>query len=263
MLFPAALAVALSLFAAKNLAAANQAEVTQAKKPALSQHGAGNAAAELKEFKDAAKATPPSLCNPCVFYGGDLNPTDPNAAGLSDENTFYVSDSSTYAALTIPAGSTVVVKGALFNVQASAAFDPMTATYDLRTGISEGNGGSSLASGTAKLKVVATGRSFNGTYEYTIAVKIPKLTLPSGEYWFNITPTCLNTLDGSCYIQRQFASNTTQGANNIHGSWQPPNSAYLNSSSLGYAWANWCDSSLGLNQIQCAALSFGVIGEVQ
>lgn len=252
-LFAAALAIALSLSAAAE----------QTKKPALSQHRAGNSAAELKEFKDASNATPPSLCNPCAFYAGDLSTTDPNAAGLSDENTFYVTGSSTYAALNIPAGDTLTVKGALFNVQASAAFDPLTATYDVRTGISEGNGGTSLASGTAGIKVVATGRSFNGLYEYTIAVKIPSLILTTGEYWFNVTPTCTDTLDGSCYIQRQYASNTTQGANSIRGSWQPPNSEYLNSAFFGFSWANWCDSALGLNQVQCGALSYGVIGGVK
>ena len=252
-LFAAALAITLSLSAAAE----------QARKPALSQHNAGNPAAVLKEFKDAPNATPPSLCNPCAFYGGDLNPTDPNAAGLSDEDTFYIPGSSTYAALNVPTGDTVTVKGLLFNIQASAAFDPLTATYDIRTGVSEGNGGTSVASGSTGIKVVATGRSFNAVYEYTISVKVPKLTLTPGEYWFNITPTCTDTLDGSCYIQRQYASNTTQGTNSVRGAWQPGNSEYLNSSFFGFTWANWCDSSLGLNQVQCGALSYGVIGDVQ
>jgi hypothetical protein len=252
-LFAVALATTLTLSAAAE----------QAKKPATSVHHAGNPAAS-NELKDAVSPTPPTLCKPCAFYGGDLDPSDPNAAGLSDENTFYVPGSSTYTAVDIPTGSSVVVQGLLVNVQASAAFDPQTASYDIRTGISEGNGGTSLASGTANAKVVATGRTFNGAYEYTIAVDVPKILLTSGEYWFNVTPTCMNTLDGSCYVFRQFESNTTAGgANNVRGLLQPAHAEYLNSALYGADFNNWCDSQFGLNSIQCSRASFGVIGVIQ
>jgi hypothetical protein len=246
-----ALAITLSLSAAAE----------QAKKPAQSQHRAGDPAAKPKEFKDALHPTPPSSCSPCAFYGGDFNPSDPNAAGLSDENTFYIPGSSTYGAIIVPTGDTVSVMGALVNVQASAAFDPLTATYDVRTGVTDGDGGTSIASGNAHASVVATGRSFLGLYEYTITVPIA-LTLTPGEYWINVTPTCTDALDGSCYLFRQFVSNTTEATNSVHASWQPPDSEYLNSPFFGFTFANWCDSSLGLNPTQCGQLSFGVIGDV-
>jgi len=37
-----------------------------------------------------------------LFYGGDINPASPNAAGLSDENTLLIlGGSSTYASFTL------------------------------------------------------------------------------------------------------------------------------------------------------------------
>jgi hypothetical protein len=247
-----ALTVALSLTAV----AANT------KKPATSQHLDGDPSIPLKAPKALPNAIPPSLCSPCLFYGGDINTGDPNAAGMSDENTLLIlGGSSTYGAVNIPTGVTATVYGILFNVQADAAFDPLTATYDVRTGVSEGNGGTSIGSGTGAAVVVPTGRNFIGLNEYTVAVSwSTPLTLTSGEYWFNVTPQCLNTNDGSCSAFRQFFSNTTQGANDIHGNWQPAHELFLNSSFFGFTWANWCDSSLGFNANQCGYGSFGLRG---
>jgi len=248
-LFAFAFVVALSLSAV----AAN------AKKPAVSRHGHGSSVADPAA---PPSVTPPALCSPCLFYGGDLNTSSSNAAGMSDENTLLiVGGSSTYGAVNIPAGVTANVYGILVNVQADANFDPLTASYDIRTGVSEGNGGTSIASGSGAAVVQATGRNFLGLNEYTVAVSwATPVALTTGEYWINATPNCTNTLDGSCYAFRQFASNTTSLANGVHAGWQPLESMFLNSSFFGFTWANWCDSSLGFNEFQCAALSFGLRG---
>lgn len=249
-------AVALLLALSLTAVAANS------KKPAVSQHRAGNPSLPLPEPKYNPNSVPPSLCSPCLFYGGDLNTGDINAAGMSDENTLLIlGGSSTYAAVNIPTGVTATVYGILFNVQADAAFDPLTASYDIRTGVSEGSGGTSIASGSGTAVVQPTGRNFIGLNEYTVAVSwSTPVTLVSGEYWFNVTPQCLNTLDGSCSAFRQFVSNTTQGANDIHGNWQPVHEMFLNSSFFGFTWADWCDSSLGFNANQCGYMSFGLRG---
>jgi len=241
-----ALVVALSLSAS----AAN-------KKPSI--HRAGS---DIADPAAPPTVAPPALCSPCLFYGGDLNTSSSNAAGMSDENTLLITGgSSTYGAVNIPTGTTANVYGILYNVQADAAFDPQTASYDIRTGVSEGNGGTSIASGSGTAVVQATGRNFLGLYEYTIAVSwATPVTLTAGEYWFNATPNCTNTLDGSCYVFRQFVSNTTSQANGVHAGWQPAHEMFLNSSFFGFTWANWCDSSLGFNQYQCGFLSFGLRG---
>jgi hypothetical protein len=245
-LFATALVVALTLSAA-----------AAPKKPLPSQHLAGSSSSGT-QWK--GHAVPPSLCDPCMFYSGDLNPTDLNAAGFSDENTLLIPGSNTYGAFSPT--STVTVTGIIVNVQADANFDPLTASYDIRSGVSEGNGGTSLASGSGAAAVAATGRNFFGLNEYTVAVQLSApLTLNPGAYWINATPNCTNgAVDGSCSVGRFFVSNTTQKTNNISGQYQPAHSAFLNSAFFGFTWANWCDASLGLNSRQCSGVSFGLTG---
>jgi len=208
-------------------------------------------------------AVPPPSCNPCLFYGGDLNPTDPNADGFSSVTTPLVTGSNTYGAATIPAGPNANVTGILFNILATAAFDPFTANWDIRQGVSEGNGGTDVASGSGSIGVAATGRNAFGLQEYTITVTFSTVTLVPGEYWFSMQPQCTSTLDGSCTVFRQFASNTTQETNAVNGGWQPDGEMFLNSSYFGFTYANWCDSDFGLNAQQCDWLSFGLVGELQ
>ena len=248
-LFAAALVVTLTLSAAA------------AQKPKASQHLAGN---PNEVFKMAASGTPPALCAPCLFYGGDLNVSDSNAAGLSDENTVFIPNSSTYGNFNVTPSVTLTVTGILFNVQADANFDPLTATYDVRTGVTEGNGGTSIASGSGNVTVASTGRNFLGLNEYSVAINLnTPLVIGPGGYWFNLTPTCVNgAVDGSCSAGRFFVSNTTQRTNNVNGGRQTSHEMFLNSAFFGFTWANWCDSSFGLNNQQCGALSFGVMGTV-
>jgi len=210
----------------------------------------------------APAGTPPGLCSPCLFYGGDLNVSDSNAAGLSDENTLLIPGSSTYTAYNVPSGVTVGITGILVNVQADVNFDPQQASWDIRTGVSEGNGGTSVASGTGSIMVAATGRNFIGLNEYTVFVHLSaEQFLGAGEYWFNVTPECTNgATDGSCSVGRIFISNTTQNTNGVFANAQPAASMFLNSSFFGFTWANWCDSSLGLNSAQCRAGSWGLTG---
>ncbi len=246
-LFATTLVLALSLTAAAG-----------PKKPAASQHLAGSS----EETVLAPAGTPPGLCSPCLFYGGDLNVSDSNAAGLSDENTILIPGSSTYAASNVPSGVTAGVTGILVNVQADVNFDPQQAGWDIRTGVSEGNGGTSVASGTGRIMVAATGRNFLGINEYTVLVHLPATQfLGAGEYWFNVTPECTNgATDGSCSVGRIFISNTTQNTNGVFANAQPAGSMFLNSAFFGFTWANWCDASLGLNSSQCRAASFGLTG---
>jgi hypothetical protein len=206
------------------------------------------------------KPVVPALCNPCLFYSGDLNPADGQAAGYSDENTLLVSGSSTYAAVNIPKGITGSLTGILFNVQADANFDPQNATYDIRQGVSEGDGGTEVATGTGNITVAATGRVFLGVTEFSVLVTVPTVTLTGGEeYWFNVTPQCTaGDVDGSCYVGRIFFSNTTEQANEQFGHAQPPYELYLNSSYFGYTFTNWC--TLLTNNGECRFGSFGLVG---
>jgi hypothetical protein len=123
-------------------------------------------------------------------------------------------------------------------------FDPKTATREIRTGVSEGNGGTLVASGTGNINLQPTGRDPFGFVESTLAVKVtPQVTLTANTYWINVNPQCTNSANVNC------------------SSLQPPSQIFFNSAFFGFTWANWCDSSLGvLPSGACKRLSFGVIG---
>jgi hypothetical protein len=250
--------VKTTLFAATLVVTLTLSAVAAQKKPPVAHHLAGS---DQQTKQWSGIPVPPALCNPCLFYGGDINTSDFNAAGLSDENTLLIPNSSTYGNFNVTTG-TVTINGILINVQADANFDPLVASYDVRTGVTEGSGGTQIASGTVGTTVAATGRNFLGLNEYTVAVSLTTpLVLGPGGYWFNLTPSCTNGgTDGSCSVGRFFVSNTTNKANNVNGGLETQHQMFLNSPFFGLVWANWCDSFIGLNQAQCNSLSFGLIG---
>jgi hypothetical protein len=202
---------------------------------------------------------PPAACKPCLFYGGDINPTDPFVFGYPNGNSLTRPLNETLGAVQVPAGAKANVKGLLFNVLATKGeFNPQTATWEIRTGVSANTGGTVVASGSGAATITPTGRVALGFTEYTVSVPA-SATLTAGEYWINVTPQCTDTSDNNC-AEGFFASNTTQQTNNVHGSAQPLRQMYFNSTYFGFTWTNWCDPSLGLNSSLCAALSFGISG---
>ena len=231
-------------------------------KPVLFEHGSfeSRSTGTLRDMSWQGKT--PSPCADCIFYGGDIDPNDPNADGFIDQNTILLPDSETFAAVTIPEGDQVKVQGLLFNVLASSDdFDPITATWEIRSGVSENNGGTLISQGSGSAKITPTGRVAFGYPENTVAVAVtPPIILTAGTYWFNVSPQCTNRNDQTCDTVQYFASNTTHGTNNVRGGLQPLHQMYFYSQTGEAFYENWCDAALGYNAHQCAALSFGIIG---
>ena len=204
--------------------------------------------------------TPPSYCAPvCLFYGGDTNPSSPDDNGFANENTLLVGNTTVWGAFTIPSGQLWWVEGLFINTIADGydGLDPSTSSWTIATGVSEGNAGTVLASGTstaAGTSFVPTGRLPFGFTEYTLKVKIPQQIIGPGTYWVNITPQCTDSGNGDCDISQYFWDDTF--GLNRYGPLEPAGSGYFNSSYFGYDYSNLCEvSSTG-----CQALSFGVIG---
>jgi hypothetical protein len=217
---------------------------------------------------------PPANAANLIFYGGDVNPSDPNEDGFANGNTLLVLDTTTYGAVTVPENSKAVATGVLFNQVPSCnyalctgtSFDPATATYDLRTGVSEGVGGTSVASGSGPQTAKQTGRFlpwFSGRmpeYSTSVAFTEPFLPTPGTTYLVNESPQCTDSSNKNCSTAEFFVTNTTQRTNGINIVAQPMGMMFLNSAFFGYSWANWCDPSFGLNAQQCAYMSFGIYG---
>ena len=92
-----------------------------------------------------------------LFYGGDLNLSDPNQNGLANENDGIVGGSP-YGAATF---QNFIIKDPDWDVTSLwtnnlSQLNPQSAYWEIRSGVSEGNGGTLIASGTA---VAATSRT--------------------------------------------------------------------------------------------------------
>ncbi|HTA23740.1 MAG TPA: hypothetical protein VK763_09420 [Terriglobales bacterium] len=210
-----------------------------------------------------AQSGPPALCKPCLFYAGDFDETDPNSAVFPNENTFVYDDVKTYGAVTIPQNHSALLEGLLFQIQfdGTVKLDPNVATWEVRVGVSEGNGGILVASGQSVAHLQPTGREGNGP-EYSLAVKVnPPVTINAGTYWFNVTPQCVKKNDPACSSNQYGVSNTTSETNTFRGAIQPVGKMFINSDYLGYpyTWENICDLT---SPQTCARLSFGLIGKV-
>lgn len=212
-------------------------------------------------YKPVPAEVPPAVCNPvCLLYTGDNNPDAGSTNGFANENTLLVPDTQDYAAFSVPAGQTWTVDGAFINTIADGydGIDPATSSWSISSGVSEGDGGTTVASGTSTAggtQFIPTGRFPFGFTEYSLKVKIsPAVVLSSGTYWLNITPQCTDSGNGSCSIAQYFWDDTF-GLNN-YGIIPPANVSYFNSSYFGFDYANLCEvSSTG-----CQVFSFGIIG---
>ncbi|HEY3662503.1 MAG TPA: hypothetical protein VGL24_05060 [Chthoniobacterales bacterium] len=123
------------------------------------------------------------------------------------------------------------------------------ATWEIRQGVSEGNGGTIVATGmTVTPTVTLTGRSGFGFTEYMVAVEGLSVHLAPGTYFLNVTPT--GDLTG-----RSFDS-TTSGANCVGTPCGNNQNAFFDSNFFG---ANFTSTA---NEGQPYDFSMGVNGSV-
>lgn len=126
-----------------------------------------------------AQAPPGSL-----WYNGDFNGVGFHANEINTSS----SNSAVFDDFIVPAGQlwdvTAVFSDNLENTVVTGA------VWQIREGVSSGNGGTLVAGGsTATPTVMATGRSGFGYNEFTVEVTgLTGLALTSGQYWLNVTP---------------------------------------------------------------------------
>jgi len=195
-------------------------------------------------------------CPNCIFYGGDFDYNNPNANGLGNENNAIVGGdpygAATYQNFVVGAGcltascwnsSGVLISGLFTNNLSQVT--PTAGYWEIRSGISEGNGGTLIASGTGSVTNTPTGRSGFGYDEYRNEVDgLDVILNGGGTYWFAVVPVCT-----SC-AGRSFNSNTF-GLNRVGT--EIDNQQYWNSAFFGSNFSN------ANNQGVFPAFSSGVI----
>jgi hypothetical protein len=165
-----------------------------------------------------------------IFYSGDFDPNNPNANGLANETDAIVGGSpygaATYQNFTLGASATAT---GLFSNNLSG-LNPSTGYWEIRTGVSEGNGGTLVASGTGAVTQTPTGRTGFGFIEYRDEVDGLNVNLNGGtQYWMAVVPNDPNNPN------RSFNSNTF-GANSI-GTYTP-DQEFWNSAFFGANFTN-------------------------
>jgi hypothetical protein len=200
------------------------------------------AAALVLNTSVCAQAPPGSL-----WYNGDWNLVN----GLANERNTVVSQAAVYDDFNVTAPQgwhvTAVFSDNALNTVVTAA------DWEIRTGISEGNSGTLVASGTTNSPVVTlTGRGGIGFLEYMVEVtglNIFLPMLPSGQhYWLNVTPA--DNGGG-----RSFNS-TTSGAHCVGTPCGNDQNAFFNSTFFGTYFTSTA------NESQPYDYSNGVIGTV-
>jgi len=163
------------------------------------------------------------------FYSGDFDPNNGNANGLANETDGIVSGSP-YGAATFEnfvVGSNITVSGLFTNNLSQLT--PATGYWEIRSGVSEGNGGTLIASGDGAVTNNPTGRSGFGYTEYQNLVSGLSVSLAPGTYWYAVVPEC-STCFGRSFNSNTFGLNQV-GTNNL-------NQQFWNSSFFGANYTN-------------------------
>ena len=173
-----------------------------------------------------------------LWYNGDFN----GVYALANEmNTSIGSGefASVYDDFIVPSGPgwnvTSVFSDNLENTNVTGA------SWEIRQGISVGNGGTLIASGMTMTPVVTpTGRSGFGFTEYMIEVTGLNVSLPPGIYWLNVTP--IGDLTGRSF------DGTTSGANCVGMPCGNDGNSFWDSNEGGGNWQPLpYDFSMGVN----------------
>jgi len=200
-----------------------------------------------------------------IFYGGDVNPSDPNVECFDNGNSLFAPLETVWGEVRVPAPHQVEITGVLFNVTADVSagtiFDPMTATYQVRAGLRKDVGGQVVAQGSVPLTVTATGRTPCGFTEYkAVAMFLTAVPMSNRQpLWFNLSPQCTDTGNSNCSAVQFYVENTTQETNGINKGLQPAGQIFYNDPNTN--WSDFCDPAVfNFNAQQCARLSFGLYG---
>ena len=141
-----------------------------------------------------------------LWYNGDF---DDNNAIVNGVDTAIGAGSQAYVYddFHVPVGQIWLVEGVFSNDLLD--FSPTSAYWEIRSGVSAGDGGNLIAFGTGAADTLATGRSGFGYDESTVTVSGLSVALGAGTYWLTVAPIGSTPGEGTSDVT------TTSGANAI------------------------------------------------
>jgi len=241
----------IAVFASLALAASNVPHPTAALRPS------------------AHANTVPSYCSPCLWYGGDWDPSaNWVALGNGDEyDAGTVYQYTNYVAFVVPSGAQWTVTGLLtnnlvynFDTGANSCKLDKEENWTINTGVKSGTGGTVVASGTGTATCTYTNRNYEDVYyEYTVNVPTSSTTLSAGTYFLGAVPSCTAS---SCAT---FFYMTDSWATNKSGPSSPACLGVQNGPEGGINYVNDCSyyvSNYGYSMTSLTHWSAGVEGTI-
>jgi len=212
------------------------------------------AAPRVTSRVSGAPSAPP-YCKPCLFYGGDFDPNNLNSGTVANEMSLLVSQAAVYVPFNVPTGKTWTVQGVFMIINSlTSVIDPSEAYWEIRSGVSSGNGGTLIASATSP----AVYKPTQGTDLYALLVKNINVPLTSGRYWLSVVPICTNPNDSACSQAQYFSVDVEDmPPPNRFGPLEPVDDSFINSSFFN---ENWVQLGPGFCGVGCDRFSAGILG---
>lgn len=145
-----------------------------------------------------------------LFTGGASNPNAGQGFNNGDNTS---STGFVYENFTVPTTNDWIVDTVFSNNQMN--FTSNLATWEIRTGVSTGNGGTLVAGGQNVAAQVPTGITIGGNPEYTITVSVSNIVLTPGSYWLAVAP--VDSGLGQSFISYGSGTNNSFFTNNSLG----------------------------------------------
>ncbi|HEY7095364.1 MAG TPA: hypothetical protein VH437_01460 [Terriglobales bacterium] len=241
---------------------------------------------------DVSPAAPPPYCNPCIFYSGDFDPRpakEPN--GLL--NGIFAGPTDGHVWVPFAVSNKIRIQGLIANQLFTTPPPPDTpVTWEIRAGVSSGNGGTVQCSGSGTAHATPTGRTFvsgsttysEWTYKLTLApsdycdlrnptsapAEQDKQILPPGgkgqcppNCYFSMTGD--NTAAAPLAVGASYLSDIPSPAAHHFGLPNVLNNSFFSSTSFGYNFvpattACAAGQPVAITQVGCHMFSVGLTG---
>jgi hypothetical protein len=152
-----------------------------------------------------------------LWYNGDFDNRDalPNGTAGINFNGGFAEVSKVYDNFVVPAGQTWQITSVFSTdeILYHSGKPVTTASWQILSGVSPGNGGTVVVSGDSAATMTAVAPQAGFTYvdpEFKIVATIPTVTLTAGTYWLSVIPD-----DTSPDFGDQALVETTSGANAV------------------------------------------------
>jgi hypothetical protein len=207
------------------------------------------------------KRLPFCLPKTCLYYSGDFDANNSAANELVNANTPSLGPNEVWVA--VKPTRNVTLTGVTFNQVSNSNHGPVNPTpFQIRTGMSFGQGGRTVCASKGNVTVRPYGESFWGWIQYSFTIKrlTPSCKLTKGTvYYLNLLPTYIvdSTLSYLLDVEDQPAPN--------HRGWpnEWDNSYYWGINGDIDYWPTWGNNYGVCGGLGCDLFSFALTGTKQ